>query len=181
MTDEIRELENELIKLKEKLAKARQSAPKEEVQNYSFEALEGSISLKDLFDGRKKLIVIHNMGRSCSYCTLWADGLQGQLKHYLELASFVLVSPDSPDEQKTFANQRGWTFSMVSDKSKKFTTEMGYWSEKDGWWPGVSTFVMEGDKIYRSGTTVFGPGDDFCPIFPIADLLGGTGDWEPKI
>ena len=69
---------------------------------------------------------------------------------------------------------------MVSDESKEFTTAMGYWSEADGSWPAVSAFVLEDGKIYRTGKAVFGPGDDFCPIWPMMDLFGGAKGWEPK-
>ena len=180
MTSDIESLETQIMELKEKLAKARHNAPREEVKDYTFATLDGPVKLSELFGDRDELVLIHNMGRSCPYCTLWADGLNGQFRHYDNRSAFVVVSPDSPDLQKEFGSSRGWNFKMVSDGDRAFSSDMGFWSEKDGWWPGVSAFVKDGGKIYRTGTAVFGPGDDFCPIWPIQDLLGGPKGWEPK-
>lgn len=180
MTEEIQTLERQIEELKEKLAEARHAAPRQEVSDHSFDTSDGPARLSGLFGDRDELIVVHNMGKNCPYCTLWADGLNGMTRHFENRAGFVVVSPDAPAVQKEFADSRGWTFRMASDSSKEFTTAMGYWNEKDGWWPGVSTFVREGDKIYRTGKAIFGPGDDFCAIWPIMDLLGGAKDWEPK-
>lgn len=48
--------------------------------------------------------------------------------------------------------------------------------------PGVSALRRNADgTIVRTGTRQFGPGDDFCAIFPMFDLLqDGVGDWQPK-
>ncbi|MBS1714367.1 MAG: DUF899 family protein [Armatimonadetes bacterium] len=180
MTPEIQELERRLLELKENLQKARQAAPRQEVGDASFATLDGDVRLDELFGDKDELWTVHNMGQSCPYCTLWADGLNGSVRHLEDRAAFVVVSPDSPAEQRAFAESRGWTFRMVSDRDRTFTSDMGYWNEKDGWWPGVSAFVREGGKIYRTGTAVFGPGDDFCPIWPMMDLMGGDKGWEPR-
>jgi hypothetical protein len=70
---------------------------------------------------------------------------------------------------------------MVSDRGGDFTSDMGFKTEKDGYWPGVSAFHKNEDgTIDRTGKAVFGPGDDFCPPWHFFDLLqGGAGDWEP--
>jgi hypothetical protein len=36
-------------------------------------------------------------------------------------------------------------------------------------------------RIVRTGRAAFGPGDDYCAVWPLFDLLeGGVGKWEPK-
>jgi predicted dithiol-disulfide oxidoreductase (DUF899 family) len=67
------------------------------------ELFTGSVQLSDLFGEHEDLIVIHNMGVSCPYCTLWADGFNGLIRHLEDRAAFVMVSPDPPDIQKEFA------------------------------------------------------------------------------
>ncbi len=180
MSDQIAEIEKELAEVKERLAAARHALPREEIENFSFESPDGSKKLSDLFGDRFELILIHNMGRSCVYCTLWADGLNGLTQHFENRAAFVVCSPDEVSVQQEFATSRGWNFKMVSDASKEFSAACGYWNEKDGFWPAVSTFTKVGDKIYRTGKFEFGPGDDACAIWPIMDLLGGPKGWEPK-
>ena len=49
-------------------------------------------------------------------------------------------------------------------------------------WPGVSTFHRSADSsIIRIATANFGPGDNFCAIWHIFDMLkDGAAGWEPK-
>jgi hypothetical protein len=42
-------------------------------------------------------------------------------------------------------------------------------------------FRRDGNRILRVSDAGFGPGDDFCALWHIFDLLpGGAGDWQPK-
>ncbi|MGD9789597.1 MAG: DUF899 family protein [Phycisphaerales bacterium] len=180
--DEIRQLEDQIGELKSKLAAARREAPAENVKNYSFKAAgTGSqVTLLDLFGAKNELIVVHNMGHSCVYCTLWADGFTGMFRHLSDRAGFVLSSPDDPARAAQFAADRGWPFPVVSTTGSSFARDMGFENEGKPM-PGVSTFRRTGDQITRTGSTSFGPGDDFCAVWPLLELLGvGTEDWKPK-
>ena len=153
----------------------------EEVQNYEFTDFnDKKTSLMELFGEKNDLILIHNMGSSCAYCTMWADGFNGILPHLKNRASFVISSPDDSKTQKKFAITRGWNFQMISTKGTSFTKDMGF--EKDGIpQPGVSVFFKDGNKIIRVGRDDFEPGDNYCATFPLFDLLkDGTGNWQAK-
>jgi predicted dithiol-disulfide oxidoreductase (DUF899 family) len=57
---------------------------------------------------------------------------------------------------------------------------MGFRTPK-GWLPGVSVFQRQGAKIVRVSEASFGPGDDFCTVWHLFDLLpGGAGEWHPR-
>ena len=71
--NEIRDIEQQIHTLMEKLTKLQQSNRGNEVTNYSFSTLNGETSLMDLFREKDKLLLIHNMGQGYRYCTLWAD------------------------------------------------------------------------------------------------------------
>jgi len=149
--------------------------------NYTFlDSDNQKISLSQLFQEKDDLILIHNMGKSCPYCTMWADGFNGLLSHLQDRASFVVSSPDDPKIQKEFANTRGWKFKMVSTKDTSFANDMGF--EKNGMpMPGVSTFYKKDDTITRVNKADFGPGDNFCPPWHFFDLLkDGRADWQAK-
>ncbi|MEX0876185.1 MAG: hypothetical protein WD114_01890, partial [Phycisphaerales bacterium] len=47
--------------------------------------------------------------------------------------------------------------------------------------PGGSAFHKTSDgSIVRTGHMPFGPGDDFCAVWPMLDLIkDGKGEWEP--
>jgi len=181
MNDTIRNLESQIEALKKQLADARQHAEPEVLADFTFETTNGPTRLSKLFGDQDDLLVVHNMGKSCSYCTLWADGFSGYLRHIQERAAFVVVSPDEPDMQAKLAAARGWTFRMVQDATREFSTAMGTWNEADGWWPAVSGFHRNPDgTIVRTGYAVFGPGDDFCLVWPMFELLReGHKGWEP--
>lgn len=180
---EISQLEANLKEMKIKLAELRKKSP-HEVKDYSFTAWNGEqIKLSQLFHGKDDLILIHNMGKQCPYCTVWADGMNGFVPYLEDRASFVLVSNDPIEVQKAFAASRGWKFKMCSSNNTPFFQEMGFTDAKDGSpWPGVSTFRKEKDgKILRIAKAYFGPHDGFCGLWSLFDLLkDGVGDWNPK-
>ncbi len=183
MNDQIRALEKEIGGLKKKLAEARRSAKPEKVSDYTLAAWDGKrVKLSELFGSKRDLIVIHNMGRKCVYCTLWADGINGLHEHLSDRAAFVVCSPDEPAVQKEFAAGRAWRFRMVSGAGSTFIKDMGFEPKPGEPWPGVSAFHKNDDStIERTGTANFGPGDDFCAVWPLLDLLaGGPAGWEPK-
>jgi predicted dithiol-disulfide oxidoreductase (DUF899 family) len=181
---EIDELEYQLQDTKRKLAELRRQRPREEISDYQLRDSEGrEASLSSLFGDRSRLILVHNMGRNCSYCTMWADGFTGLLPHLRSRAAFVLTSPDKPEAQKEFVQARGWNFPVYSTAGTSFTTDMGFDDEKEGLMPGVSVFTKETDgKIYRVSRAEFGPGDNFCAVWHFFDLLPeGIDGWEPKL
>jgi len=69
-----------------------------------------SHTLTNLMGDNKQMMVIHNMGKSCVYCTLWADGFSGVFEHMKNRIPTIFVSPDDPATQKEFAESRGWNF-----------------------------------------------------------------------
>jgi predicted dithiol-disulfide oxidoreductase (DUF899 family) len=167
--------------LRRKMREAQAVCEPEEVADYVFAKIDGSLRLSELFGEKPDLIVIHNMGASCPHCTLWADGFNGIYDHLANRAAFVLSSPDAPDTQKRFAASRGWRFPMVSHNGTSFAADMGYCSEDGGWLPGTSVFRRELNRILRVSDTGFNPGDDFCALWHLFDLLpGGAGDWQAK-
>jgi len=180
---ELAEAEEELVKTKERLALLRRQLPKEEVKDHALMGWDGSeAKLSSFFGDKKDLILIHNMGTGCSYCTMWADGFNGILHHLENRTGFVVVSPNDCETQKKFAASRGWKFKMYSAKGTTFNKDMGFENEKGGAQPGLSVFRREPDgRIFRVSKAPFGPGDDFCTVWHLFDLLtDGPAGWEPK-
>jgi predicted dithiol-disulfide oxidoreductase (DUF899 family) len=177
----VRQLQKDMQKLRKEMTKARKSAKPEEVKNYTFKRSSGQeVKLTELFGDKEHLILIHNMGADCPYCTLWADGFNGVFDHLNDRAAFALSSPDEPAKQRKFAESRGWRFPVVSHSGTSFAKDMGYAGEK-GFMPGVSAFARKNGKVYRVADDSFGPGDDFCIVWPFFDLLpDGSADWSPK-
>jgi predicted dithiol-disulfide oxidoreductase (DUF899 family) len=180
---EIARLQAEIEKNREAIAKLRRSRPAETVQDYTFKGAGGkSVRLSELFGGKQDLIVVHNMGKGCNYCTLWADGFNGVAKHLQDRAALVVVSPDEPEVQKEFASSRGWTFPMCSIKGTSFSKDLGLRPLGNSLYPGVSALLKKADgTIVRVSKDFLGPGDVYCSVWHLFDLLeGGAKGWEPK-
>ena len=183
---QIENLSQEIYEKKKQLSELRRQRPAELVEDYIFTTSQGEVKLSELFKDKQDLIVIHNMGKGCSYCTLWADGFESSLAHLQNRTEFVVSSPDAPSVQDEFAKSRNWTFPMVSTEKNSFIADMGYARDKHTMpqtMPGVSVFCKSDDgKIYRTNQDVFGPGDDFNAVWHFFDLLkDGANNWQPKL
>lgn len=186
ISTELSTLYDEQRALRERFVKAIRSTPVIISKDYEFEVngVQGA-TLASLFADKNDLIVIHNMGRGCKYCTLWADGLNGLLPHLTSRSSIVLMNGDSHDQQADIAQRRNWNFTMVRDADAVFTKDMGFASEHDGKlhrMPGFSTFFRHDDgTIERVGFDFFGPGDVYMPVFPMFEMLkNGAADFRPE-
>jgi predicted dithiol-disulfide oxidoreductase (DUF899 family) len=180
---QIDELDGKIQALESERAALRRRRPRERVKDYELADWEGGrVRLSGLFGGRDRLILVHNMGKDCPFCTMWADGFVGYLPHLESRAAFVVTSPDEPRAQRELAESRGWTFPMLSAHGTSFVDDMGFLDPREGLMPGVSVFTKEPDgSIWRVARAEFGPGDDFCPVWHFFDLLPeGVAGWEPR-
>ena len=177
---EIESTEAQIFELTQKLANLRKDAVAQEVPNYTFESQSGVTSLIDLFADKDQLLVIHNMGQACRYCTLWADGINGFLPHLESTLSVVLVSKDDPELQRRFANSRGWRFRLASHGGGKYVQEQTAMTGHDNM-PGCVVYERQGDTILRKNSAVFGPGDLFCSAWNFLALAGiDTSEFTPQ-
>ena len=180
MSEDIKQIEQQIYELNEKLTELRKASPSEKVSNYSFKTLEGETTLLDMFGENDKLLLIHNMGQGCRYCMLWADGFNGFLPHLESAMSVTLVSKDSPELQRQYANSRGWRFRLASheggDYIKEQTVTPGEVNS-----PGAVFYERVGNDIFRKNSSEFGPGDIYCSMWGLLGLAGmSEADWTPQ-
>ncbi|MEX0876766.1 MAG: hypothetical protein WD114_04835, partial [Phycisphaerales bacterium] len=98
MNEQIKLLQQEVIEAKRKLREAIAGAQPEPVEEWELRGLNGCrVSLSRLFGDKSELLVIHNMGRSCNYCSLWGDAMIGAAQHLMQRCGFVLCSNDPPE------------------------------------------------------------------------------------
>lgn len=175
---EIEEKQKEMLALKH-------SMPAEEIQNYTFKDAQGNtVDLLSLFKGKDELLLIHNMGKSCVYCTMWADCISGMYTILKDRVPTVLTSPDEFSVMKAFAESRNWQMPYYSYHGTNFSVDLGFAYDKEGrrWYqPGVSSLFLKDGKIFRKTYDFFGPGDLYCAPWHFFDLLNkGVDGWEPK-
>jgi predicted dithiol-disulfide oxidoreductase (DUF899 family) len=122
------------------------------------------------------------MGKSCSYCTLWADGFNGTVPEIESRTSLAFVSADEFDVLDAFAKERGWRFNYYGSLNSEFRRFVGLAGEDGSPWPGALGLRMQDDgSITIIAKAEFGEGDDFCPTWHLLDLLAdGWNDWHPS-
>jgi predicted dithiol-disulfide oxidoreductase (DUF899 family) len=190
----VAEIEAHIADLRKELVATRnEGAARANVANYSFTTTEGApVHLTDLFGEHDDLLVIHNMGERCQYCALWADGLSAFVPQFSRRAALVLATPNDPASARKQIATRGWKFRVVCDGGTSFARDMGFEGESVSHGttrlPGVSAFHRERDatcadgvRITRVGAAQFGPGDEFCSVWGLFDLLTeGVRGWAPQ-
>lgn len=179
---QIDDLEYQRQELDRRIGELRRQRPREPVSDYVLRATDGRrVRLSSLFADKRSLLLVHNMGSGCAYCTMWADGFVGLHAHLRSRAAFVVTSLDPPEVQRAFAAGRGWPFDLYSVE-RGFVDDMGFVDPEQGLMPGVSAFEKDTDgTLWRTGRAEFGPGDEFCSVWHFFDLCAeGVGGWEPQ-
>lgn len=183
----LEELEKEITDRHNERRALLQEISAMDIEDYTLLDRDGNeVRFSSLFGEKEELIVIHNMGRSCPYCTLWADGFNGVTEHISDRAAFALTSPNEPGTLKEFAEGRGWRFPIYSVSQSSFASDMGFTSENENgktmYWPGYSVFVKEeSGKMRRVAKDFFGPMDPYAGIWHMfANLPAGSDEWYPK-
>lgn len=177
---EIQAMETEIFELTAKLAELRRNHSVGAVRDYSFTTQSGEATLLDLFGEQDQLMMIHNMGQGCRFCTVWADGFNGFLPHLESAMSVVLVSKDDPETQRRFANARGWRFRLASHGGGDYIREQSAQEGVDNM-PGVVVYERSGEVIIRKNSAVFGPGDLYCSLWNLLALAGlGEDAFTPQ-
>ena len=178
--EKIIELEQQIAELTAELHELQKNEPGTEVSDYTFATSGGSVTLSGLFGTHDKLLVIHNMGQGCRYCTLWADGFNGLLPHLESAMSVVLVSPDAPELQRRFAQSRGWRFQLASVENSDYAAEQTVY-EGEANAPGAVVYERHNGDILRKNACIFGPGDLYCSMWNLLALAGQSEEnWVPQ-
>ena len=187
IVQQLDEIYKEIAVLRKKQVELSKSHGLEEVQMYIFKDIDGKeISILELFGDKEELIVVHNMGKSCPYCTLWADGFSSSTSHFQNRFAFALTTPNDYETMREFAKDRGWKFPYYSASESSFIEDMGFTfigeNEKRRYWPGFTSFLRKGDKVYRVACDTFGPGDFYSPVWGMIDMLHHSDkEWHPKL
>ncbi len=176
--------EKELTRARDALAAMRRRMPWTPVEkHYEFEGPEGKVSLLDLFDGRRQLIVyrafvdpgVHGWPEhGCVGCSLMADHI-GNLAHLnARDTTLVYASRGSQADIARVKARMGWDipwYTMVDDFDVDFGVDE---------WHGTNAFIRDGDRVFRT-YFINNRGDEvFVNTWSFLDMtaLGRQEDWE---
>jgi predicted dithiol-disulfide oxidoreductase (DUF899 family) len=125
--------ERELEEHAERVEEQRRELPWVPVEKeYRFATEEGPRTLRDLFEGRSRLLVYHLMfGEdwevACPGCASLADGLSGTVVHLHDRDLTLICMSQAPLEKlAAYKALRGWTVPWVSAYASDFLFDYGF-------------------------------------------------------
>jgi predicted dithiol-disulfide oxidoreductase (DUF899 family) len=164
---------------------------------YEFEGPEGKLSLLDLFDGRRQLVVQHFMfdpswEEGCPSCSCDSDEISDGLIEHLKArdTTFVTISRAPLEKIEPYKASKGWAFPWYSSFGSDFnydfhvtldaSVEPVYWNYRNldelieagmGSLAAGSSELSGVSAFLRDGTDVFHTYSTFARG---TDVLGGT-------
>jgi predicted dithiol-disulfide oxidoreductase (DUF899 family) len=146
--------EKALTRARDALAAERRRMPWLAVEKaYEFQGPKGKASLRDLFAGRRQLIVyraffepgVHGWPEhACPGCSLVAD----QVAHVAHLnardTTLVFVSRGPQADIERLKSRMGWTMPWFTI-TDSFDTDFGV-----GEWHGTNAFIRHGENVFRT-------------------------------
>jgi predicted dithiol-disulfide oxidoreductase (DUF899 family) len=146
----------------DELTEMRQELPWVEVEkDYSFETVDGTKSLPDLFDGRSQLLVYHFMfgpdyKAGCTVCSSITDNLDPNVVHLANHdVTLRLVSRAPLEKLQAYKQRMGWGIDWASTAGSDFNRDLGFTATEEELKPfldGEIPPVVE-QMAERSGTT----------------------------
>ena len=120
--------EKELTRQRDALNTERRLLPMVEIdKEYVFDGPDGKVTLLDMFDGRRQLIVRHFMfdpswDEGCPSCTAGCDEICGGLLGHLNTrdTSFAVIARAPLEKIEKYKASRGWTFPWYSSFGSDF-------------------------------------------------------------
>ena len=152
--ERLRSQEKALTAASDRLAAERRRMPAVEVGGrYRFAGPDGPVSLPDLFEGRRQLVLYSFMfpegGSPCEGCSFFADQV-GHLAHlHARDTSFALMSRAPLSELEAYRHRMGWDLPWYSlDGEEGFYAELGV-----GAGFALNVLLRDGDRVLHTYAT----------------------------
>jgi predicted dithiol-disulfide oxidoreductase (DUF899 family) len=157
--------EKALSKARDALAAERRRMPWMEIEkDYAFIGPDGNLSLLDLFQGRRQLILYHaffqpGVGRwpeqACVGCSMVADQVAHPAHLNVRDTSLAFVSrAPLPDINRLKARMR-WEHIPWYTLTDDFDADFGV-----NEWHATNAFIRDGDRVFRTYSTTGGRGNE---------------------
>ena len=188
------EREKAATRQRDALAAERRALPMVKVEkDYVFDGPRGERSLRDLFEGKRQLIVYHFMfdpswEEGCKSCSFLADTFNGAVLHLpARDTSFAAISRAPLAKLQAFQKRMGWTFPWYSSAESTFNYDfhVSFPPEQDmktaaynygnGGFPtseapGASVFLRDGDDVFHTYSSYARGLDQMIGTYNFLDL-----------
>ena len=166
------------------LAAERRRMPWMKVEkNYTFDSPKGKVSLLDLFEGRRQLVIYRAFfepgvygwpEHACRGCSMMADQVADVSHLHARDTTFANVSRAPQPDIERLKARMGWTMPWYTI-TDGFDADFGVDE-----WHGTNVFFRDGDNVYRTyflnnrGDEALGSTWSYLDITP----LGRQENWE---
>jgi predicted dithiol-disulfide oxidoreductase (DUF899 family) len=197
--------EKEQTRARDALNADRRRLPMVEITKpYAFHGPQGEISLLDMFEGRRQLIVGHFMfdpewEDGCPSCSAGCDEVSDGLLDHLHTRDTTLayVSRAPLEKLERWKAIKGWDFPWYSSHGSDFNYDFDVTLDKsvkppvynfrpvdmEGEMPGQSHFLRDGERVFHTYSNYARGAEMTGGSYYFLDLtaLGRQEDWEePK-
>ena len=145
------------------------------------------MTLADLFDGRRQLIIYHFMFDpswvdGCPSCTYLTDNIPRLASIQANDTSLVLVSRAPLAKLEDYKARKSWTIPWFSSFGSEFNYDFNVSGDQVET-PGLSVFIREGDDVLHSYSTTGRGVDILLGTYNYLDLtpLGRQEEWEKSV
>lgn len=156
---------------------------------YRFHGPGGEVSLRDMFEGRRQLILYHFMfapsvegwpEAGCPGCSMFADQIGHPAHVHARDTTLAFVSLAPLEQLEAYRRRMGWTIPWYSSAASDFNRDLGLTRDDGGEDFGLSVFVAEGDRVLRTYFTNGRGVEALGSLWTFLDLtpLGRQEHWE---
>lgn len=172
--------EKEATRARDALAAERRRRPMRGIPaDFEFEGPAGRLTLLDLFEDRRQLVVYHFWhpadGRPCSGCTMFADQVCELAHLHARDTTMALVSTALSPQLEAFRARMGWQLPWYSTVGDAFQTLRGtteYFK--------LDVYLRDGDRVFLTYETRSRGVEALGSVWTFLDLtpLGRQEEWE---
>ncbi|MBI5319167.1 DUF899 domain-containing protein [Bradyrhizobium sp.] len=147
--------EKELTRARDALAAERRRMPWQAIEKaYSFDGPKGKVSLPDLFEGRRQLIVyraffepgVHGWPEhACIGCSMVADQVSHLAHLHARDTTLAFASRAPQSDIARLKARMGWQHIPWYTVTDSFDADFGV-----DQWHGHNAFIREGDRVFRT-------------------------------
>jgi predicted dithiol-disulfide oxidoreductase (DUF899 family) len=148
----------------------------------------GKVHLRDLFEGRRQLLLYHFMfapnvhgwpTAGCPGCSMFVDQIGHPAHFHARDVSIALVSLAPIDKIEAYRKRMGWSFPWFSSSTSSFNRDLGI-TLPDAEHHGLSVLLRDGDKVYRTYFTSQRGVEALGSVWTFLDLTpyGRQEKWE---
>ena len=155
----------------------------------AFEGPDGEVGLRDMFEGRRQLVLYHFMfapgvegwpDAGCPGCSMFVDQVGHPTHFHARDTTFALVSLAPLERLEAYRRRMGWTIPWYSSAGSDFSRDIGTTTRNGGELFGLSVFISEGDRVLRTYFTNGRGVEALGSVWTFLDLtpLGRQENWE---